>query len=95
MALLAPANHLRMECEKTQTNNSFESILDEDVPYSIAVKSITAEEAKDMFKAFAVHFLCFFIYYIFNLQYPKKLEATFFLLIQKQPPEVFCEKRCS
>ena len=95
MALLAPTNHLRMESEKTQINNSFQSILDEDVPYSIVVKNITAEETRDMFKAFAVHFLCFFIYYVFNLQYPKKLEATIFLLIQKQPPEVLCEKRCS
>ena len=32
------ANHLRMECEKKkQINNSFESILNEDVPYSIVV----------------------------------------------------------
>ena len=32
-----------------------------------------------MFKAFAMHFLCvFFIYYISNLQYPEKLEVTFF-----------------
>ena len=47
MALLTPANHPRMECEKV--NNSFESILDEDVPYSIVVKTITAEETRDMF----------------------------------------------
>ena len=66
MALLAPANHLRMECEKTQSNNSFESILDEDEPYSIAVKNITAEGTRDMFKAFAVHFLMFF--YILYIQ---------------------------
>ena len=33
--LLAPTNHPQMECEKTEVNNSFESILDEDVPYSI------------------------------------------------------------
>ena len=79
MALLAPANHLRMECEKTHIKNSLESIVDEDVPYSIVVKSITAEETKDMFKAFAMHFfMFFFIYYIFNLQYLKKLEVTFF-----------------
>ena len=80
MALLAPANHPRiMECEKTQMNNSFESILDEDVPYSIVVKNITAEETRDMFNVFAIHFFnVFFIYYMSNLQYPKKLEATFF-----------------
>ena len=78
MARPSPANYLRMECEKTQINKSFQSILDEDVPYSMVVKNINVEEKRDMFKAFAVHFLCFFIYYIFNLQYPKKLEATFF-----------------
>ena len=66
-----------MDCEKN-INNSFESILDEDVPYSIVVKNITSEETRNMFKAFAMHFFVFFIYYIFNLQYPEKLETTFF-----------------
>ena len=33
--LLAPTNNPSMKCEKTEVNNSFESILDEDVPYSI------------------------------------------------------------
>ena len=68
-----------MKCEKTQINNSFdfESILDKDVPYSILVKNITAEETMDMFKALAMHFFMFFLYNIFNLEYPKKLEATF------------------
>ena len=37
-----------MESEKTQINNTFESILDEDVPYSIVVKNITAEETRDV-----------------------------------------------
>ena len=68
MTLLASTNHPRMECEKTQIKNTFESILDENIPYSIAVKNITAEETRDMFKAFAMHFIMvFFIYYIFNL----------------------------
>ena len=75
VALPAPTKHPRKKCEKTQMNNSFESILDEDVPYSIIVKNITAEETMNMFKVFAIFF---FIYYIFNLEYPKKLEATFF-----------------
>ena len=73
MALPAPTNHTRKKCEKTQINNSFESILDEDVPYSIVVKNITAEETMNMFKVFAM----FFYIYIFKLEYPKKLEATF------------------
>ena len=67
MALLAPANHLRMECEKTHIKNSLESIVDEDVPYSIVVKSITAEETKDMFKAFAMHFFMFFLYITYSI----------------------------
>ena len=67
MAILASANHPRTECEKTLINNSFESILDEDVPYSIVVKNITAEETRDMFKAFAMHFLMFF--YILYIQF--------------------------
>ena len=33
--LLAPTNNPLMKCEKTEVNNSFESILDEDVPHSI------------------------------------------------------------
>ena len=33
--LLALTNHSQMKCEKTEVNNSFESILDEDVTYSI------------------------------------------------------------
>ena len=53
-----------MECEKTQIKNSFESILDEDVPYSIVVKNITAEETRDMLKAFAMHVFIFYILYI-------------------------------
>ena len=30
--LLAPTNHPQMKCEKTEVNNSFELILDQDVP---------------------------------------------------------------
>ena len=49
-----------MKCEKTQINSSLESILDDDVPYSIVVKNIITEETMDRFTAFAIHFLCFF-----------------------------------
>ena len=56
-----------MECEKIQINNTFESILGEDVPYSIVVKNITAEETRDMSKAFAMVFLGFF--YILYTQF--------------------------
>ena len=70
MALLAPTNHPRIQREKNPVNNSFQSILDEDVPFSIVVENVTAEETRDMLKAFAMLFLCFFfIYsYIFNLE---------------------------
>ena len=79
MTLFAPTNHPRMECEKTQINNTFESILDEDVPYSIVVKTIPAEETRDIYvQSLCSGFFLFFVYYIFNLQYPKKLEAAFF-----------------
>ena len=76
MALLAPTNHLRMECEKAQLNNSFESILDEDVPYSIVVKNVSAEETRIFSKRLQCIFL--FLLFILYFQYPKKLEATFF-----------------
>ena len=48
------------------------------IQYSIVVENITAEETRDRFKAFAINFLFFYVYYILNLEYPKKLELTFF-----------------
>ena len=57
VALPAPTNHPRVQCEKKkQANTSFESIL-KDVLYSIVVGNITAEETKDMFKVFPILFL--------------------------------------
>ena len=78
MTLLASTNHPRMECEKTQIKNTFESMLDENIPYSIAVKNITAEETRDMFKAFAKDFLFFscIIYSICSIR--KSLKQLFF-----------------
>ena len=73
MALPAPTNHPRMKCEKTQINNSFESILDEDVPYLILVKN-TAEEAMDICsKRFQYIFLCFL--YIIYIQFGVSVKA--------------------
>ena len=79
MALFAPTNQPRIKCEHIQLHNSFDKILDEDVRHSVAVENITVGETRDMIKVFAM-LLC--VFYIVNLEYPKKLEATF-LLIEK------------
>ena len=60
MAFLAPTNPPRIKCEKIQLSKSFESILDEDVRYSPAVKNISVRETLNMFKVFAI-FLCVFL----------------------------------
>ena len=59
MAGLAPTNQPRIKCEKIQLNDLFESIFDEDVPYSIVVENIIIEETRDMLKAFTM-LLCAF-----------------------------------
>ena len=64
-----------MEWEKTQINNTFESILDEDVPYLIAVKNITAEETRDMFKVFAIDFVVFCMFFISYIQFAASKKA--------------------
>ena len=97
MALLAPTNHPQMKCEKTQINNCFGSTLDEDVPYSIVVKNITAEETRDMFKTFAVHFVMFFLHIIYLIIYSirsiwKSLKQHFYVSSEAEIQEVFCEK---
>ena len=78
-ALVAPTNQPRIKCEKLQLSNTFESIIEEDVQFSVVVEHNVIIETKDFVKAFKM-MLCAF--YIFNLEYPKKLEATF-LLYQK------------
>ena len=77
MALFAPTNQPRIKCEQIQLHNSFDKILDEDVRYSVAVENITVGETRDMVRALAM-LLC--VFYIFNLEYPKKLEATSLLI---------------
>ena len=67
MALLAPTNHPRIKCEKTQINNSVESILDEDVPYSIAVENIPLKK-KGYVQSVCNAFFMFFLY-IFYIQF--------------------------
>ena len=54
-------------------------MLDEDVPYSIVVKNITAEEKRDMFKAFAMHFFMCFLYITYSIcNIWKSLKQQFF-----------------
>ena len=77
MALFAPTNQPRIKCEQIQLHNSLDKILDEDVRYSVAVENITVGETRDMVRALAM-LLC--VFYIFNLEYPKKLEATSLLI---------------
>ena len=79
MVLFAPTKQSRIKCEKIQLNNSFDKILHEYVRYSVPVGNITLGKTRDMAKAFAM-LLC--VFYIFNLEHPKKLESTF-LLLQK------------
>ena len=77
MALFAPTNQPRIKCEQIQLHNSFDKILDEDVRYSVAVENITVGETRDMVRALA---MLLYVFYIFNLEYPKKLEATSLLI---------------
>ena len=54
-------------------------MLDEDVPYSIVVKNIAAEEKRDMFKAFAMHFFMCFLYITYSIcNIWKSLKQQFF-----------------
>ena len=62
-------NQSRIKSEQIQLHNSFDKILDEDVRDSVAVENINVGEMRDMVKAFAM-LLC--VFYIFNLEYPKK-----------------------
>ena len=71
MALLAPAYHPRIKCEKTQINNLFESIQDEDTLYSIALENITAEEICSK-HLHCIFFMCFFICIIYSIRSIRK-----------------------
>ena len=54
-------------------------MLDEDVPYSIVVKNITAEEKRDIFKTFAMHFFMYFLYITYSIcSIWKSLKQQFF-----------------
>ena len=51
---------------------SFDSIVEMDNLYSILVENVVVEETSDFVQAFA---LLLGAFYIFNVEYPKKLEA--------------------
>ena len=90
--LLLPTIH-EWNVKKTQINNTFESILDEDIPYSIVVKNITAEETRDMFKAFAMDFFVFFLYIIYSIfSIRKSLKQHFFTNSEAVTAGVMWEK---
>ena len=58
---------------------SFDSIVEMDNLYSILVENVVVAETSDFVQAFA---LLLGAFYVFNLEYPKKLEATL-LFFQK------------
>ena len=63
--LLQLTSH-ELNVTKSSWITRFESILDEDVPYSIVVENITVEETRDIFKALAM-LLCVFLYIQFGV----------------------------
>ena len=58
---------------------SFDSIVEMDNLYSILVENVVAAETSDFVQAFA---LLLGAFYVFNVEYPKKLQATL-LFFQK------------
>ena len=69
----------RIKCEKVKIEKSFDSIVERDNLYSILVENVVFAETSDFVQAFA---LLLGAFYVFNVEYPKKLEATL-LFFQK------------
>ena len=72
MALLAPTNHPLIKCEKTQLNNSFESILAEDVSYfnrsrreSISRSQSYVQSVCNAFYVFLYIYIYIYIVYVY------------------------------
>ena len=63
---------------------SFDSIVEMDNLYSILVENVVVAETSDFVQAFA---LLLGAFYVFNVEYPKKLEATL-LFFQKFTPGI-------
>ena len=94
--LLAPTNHPQIKCEKNEVNNSFDSILDEDVRYSIQSQSkiLPLKRRGGYDQSVCNIFFVFVMYIIYSIRSIRKSLKFILLLIQKQPSEVLCEKRC-
>ena len=87
---LAPTNHPQMKCEKTEVNNSFELTLDQDVPSIQSQSKILLLKRQRICSKRLQYIFCFFyVCYIFNSGYPKKLEVTFFYQFRSS------HRRCS
>ena len=77
MVYFIEANHPRIKNEEIALTKKFDIITEDDIEFNIMVERIRMATCKDFFRAMAVKFSC---YYIFNLQYPPKLEATCFMI---------------
>ena len=78
--LLAPINHRQMKCEENEVNNLFESVLEE-MYHTVFNRSRKYYRWRD--KGYVqsvcnIFFVFAYVYYIFNSEYPKKFEVTFF-----------------
>ena len=93
--LLLPTIH-KLNVKKNEVNNSFDSILDEDVRYSIQSQSkiLPLKRRGGYDQSVCNIFFVFFMYIIYSIRSIRKSLKFILLLIQKKPPEVLCEKRC-
>ena len=65
----------RIKFEKIMMEKSFDSIVEMNKLYSILMENVVVAETSDFVQAFA---LLLGALYIFNVEYPKELEATLF-----------------
>ena len=68
----------RLTCKKlSQNNGDFSVLIDDDVEFELKIETFTLAHGKDFIRMFALLLASF---YIFNVEYPKKLEATMVFL---------------
>ena len=65
-----------IKCEKIMMEKSFDSIVEMDNLYSILVENVVVAETSDFAQVLA---LLLGAFYVFNVEYPKTLEATLLL----------------